>query len=58
MVREYRRFAETGQLNDAQIFVGVEESPKLRLRCHYSYSDRERFVALKDEWFEYIEGDI
>ena len=33
---------------------GNEASAKLRLRCHYSYSDKERFISLKNEWDDYI----
>lgn len=32
--------------------------PKLRLRCHFSYSDVERFDQLYREWYDYIEEDI
>ena len=38
--------------------LGKEEKSKLRLRCHYSYSDRARFESLRDEWNEYIVVDI
>ena len=37
---------------------GDETGAKLRLRCHYSYSDKERFISLKNEWDDYIAQDI
>lgn len=38
--------------------TGNEAGAKLRLRCHYSYSDKERFISLKNEWDDYIAQDI
>jgi len=38
--------------------LGKEDQAKLRVRCHYSYSDRARFESLRDEWNEYIVVDI
>ena len=37
---------------------GLEAKPKLRIRCHYSYSDKMRFESLKNEWDDYIAQDI
>lgn len=38
--------------------LGNDSGAKLRLRCHYSYSDKERFISLKNEWDDYIAQDI
>ena len=38
--------------------MGIEDDCKLRLRCHFSYSDVQRFESLLLEWNEYIAEDI
>jgi hypothetical protein len=38
--------------------VGIENDAKLRLRCHFSYSDIHRFESLRNEWHDYITDDI
>ena len=37
---------------------GIENDAKLRLRCHFSYSDVQRFESLSHEWHNYILEDI
>ena len=36
----------------------IETDPKLRLRCHYSWSDVQRFNTLLEEWRFYINDAI
>ena len=38
--------------------IGIETDAKLRLRCHFSYSDVQRFGSLRQEWQDYITDDI
>ena len=37
---------------------GIETDAKLRLRCHFSYSDVQRYESLLHEWYDYITEDI
>lgn len=37
---------------------GDEEGAKLKLRCHFSYSDVQKYESLEMEWQDWIGNDI
>ena len=59
-IRDYKEQGEEiwGWAQYDEAGEGIESDAKMRLRCHFSYSDVKRFDSLLMEWNEFLSEDI